>query len=229
MSTLRCVTWNLEHGAKGLAAVAQVLRALSPAVVFLQEVDRATRRCGGVDQAASLAHELGLTATFAEAFAFDGGSYGLALLTPGPLSEVTTTRLPHPAPRQEDGHGEPRILLSGEWNGIRFACTHLGLTPDERVEQARALLEALHPFEPVILGGDLNEGAQGAAVGLLGSRLSDAFQVAGGAETRTSPSDRPATRIDFVLASARAPEPLRAFVGPAGASDHRPVVVDFAS
>jgi endonuclease/exonuclease/phosphatase family metal-dependent hydrolase len=224
---VRCVTWNIQHGAEGLARVAEVLRSLAPDVVFLQEVDRGTARSDNADQAEILGHALGFHATFAEAFPFDGGSYGLALLTRGAPSDTRRLLLPHASPRRDDGHGEPRIVLSALWNGLHLGCTHLGLSPEERVDQAARLRTAFDTDAALILGGDFNEGPVDDVIPRLAPVLLDAFHEAGGAEEPTGPDDRPNLRIDFILRAPRAPRPLRASIGPAGASDHRPVIVDF--
>lgn len=224
---MRAVTYNIRHGEFGLTNVAAALRDLAPDMVFLQEVDRACRRSGGVDQAGSLAQALGLHARFAAAFPFDGGEYGIALLTRRPLEAVRRVVLPHPNPRLDDGNGEPRVLLSGELDGTTYACTHLGLTGAERREQAIAIREALGGQPRVLLGGDLNEGPGGAVTGAWAGWLLDAFAEAGGDEAQSGPYDRPHRRIDFVLRSPAFSRPTRARVDDARASDHLPVVVEF--
>lgn len=225
---MRAVTYNVRHAEFGLEQVAAALRDLGPAIVFLQEVDRHVPRSGSVDQAAIVAQALGLQARFAAAFELDGGEYGVALLTPRPLSRVRVVPLPHPpAPRSADGQGEPRVLLAGELDGTTLACTHLGLTQPERVLQAIAIREALSGAGPLLLGGDLNEGPDGPVVRSWAGWLVDAFVEAGGVEAQSGPYDRPHRRIDFVLRSAPFPRAVRARVDDARASDHRPVVVEF--
>jgi endonuclease/exonuclease/phosphatase family metal-dependent hydrolase len=224
---MRGVTYNIQHGAGGLEQVAAVLRDLAPDLVFLQEVDRGCRRSGGIDQAAWLATALGQHLAFAEALPFDGGSYGIALLSRTPLTAVRSVPLPHPSPRCDDGHGEPRILLMAETSELTVGCTHLGLSDEERPEKAAAIRRALEG-RSVLLGGDFNEGPGQAVSRKWDGWLTDCFRETGAAEHPTAPSDRPAARIDFIFRSAAAPKPLHAFIGPSGASDHRPVIVDFA-
>lgn len=235
---LRLVTFNIRHGEMGLDKVAQVLQDLSPDVVLLQEVDLDCRRSGNVDQTRILAQGLGLHGCFAEAIPLEGGSYGLAILSRLPLGPEQILRLPQPFEHTGNGHGEPRIALfvevrNGEkQGGLVLGCTHLGLDPNERLQQAQALRSVLGTTfagRPVLLGGDLNEGRNGQVLATLGDQMEDAFAAAGGTELESAPEDRPRTRIDFVLRSTEAPFPVAAFVGPEGASDHRPVVVDFAA
>lgn len=225
---MRCVTFNIQHAAEGLDRVEQLLRQLEPDVAFLQEVDRGCRRSGRVDQAQSLARALGMHALFAEAFPLEGGSYGLALLSKRPLQALGVHRLPHPAPREDDGRGEPRILLVARSGALTLACTHLGLSEEERPVQAAVIRQALEGQPNLLLGGDLNEGREGPVLARWAGWLEDTFKKGAPSERVTAPPDRPQTRIDFVLRSTDAPRVTASFVGPAGASDHRPVVVDFA-
>lgn len=223
---MRCVTFNIRHAEAGLDRVAALLAGFRPDVVFLQEVDRGCARSGGADQAAILARTLGLHAAFGEAFPFDGGAYGVALLSRDALHEERSLVLPHGSgPRTPDGRNEPRIALIARMGSLTLACTHLGLDADERRAQAEAL-RALQSEKCLILGGDLNDAPDGPVLRSWGGWLRDAFVQAGGVEERTAPADAPPARIDFILRSDDAPSVLHAFAGPPGASDHRPVVVD---
>jgi endonuclease/exonuclease/phosphatase family metal-dependent hydrolase len=107
---------------------------------------------------------------------------------------------------------------------------HLGLAPAERRRQAEELLEIVDGLaEPVLVGGDLNERADGRAASTVGRRLRDAWLLGGDADGETYPADDATSRIDFLFVS----DGLRVqrAVVPAGpdarhASDHRPVVAE---
>lgn len=225
---LRFVTFNIRHAEAGIERVIETLRSLSPDVVFLQEVDCRCRRSGDVDQAAMIAQALRFTSVFGAAFPFDGGEYGLALLARGRLDLERVLRLPHPTQRRGDGFGEPRLVLVARHGDWTLACTHLGLDPQERMQQARAVQRELRGYKRLVLAGDLNEPPGDPVSHLWRGWLTDAFQEAGGEEKLTAPPDRPQHRIDFIFRSVDVPPATGAFVGPAGASDHRPVIVDFA-
>jgi endonuclease/exonuclease/phosphatase family metal-dependent hydrolase len=223
------VTFNIQHGAEGLVRVAHLLRELAPDVVFLQEVDRGCRRSGGTDQALMLANALGAHFAFGQAFPFDEGAYGLALLSRQPMTNVRSYELPHEGPPQDDGRGEPRILLCADVGALTICNTHLGLGPAERIAQVERLRHVLSPEPlPVVLGGDFNEHRASQAVQSTLTWLHDTFDEARGEEHSTAPGDRPHGRIDYIFRSEHAPNAMRAFIGPAGYSDHRPVIVDFA-
>ncbi|NIP83601.1 MAG: endonuclease, partial [Gemmatimonadetes bacterium] len=81
-------------GEVDLARVADVLRPLDADVITLQEVDRGVGRTGGVDQAARLGELLGMRAHFGGFMPYQGGEYGMAVLTRLPVLAVTNLRLP---------------------------------------------------------------------------------------------------------------------------------------
>ena len=67
--TLRILSYNIHHGQGtdgifDLERLARVISSVEPDLVALQEVDRATTRSGGVDQAAELARLTGMEAAF---------------------------------------------------------------------------------------------------------------------------------------------------------------------
>jgi len=224
---VRFVTFNIQHGAQGLDRVGDVLVSLVPDVVFLQEVDRGCQRTAGVDQLEVLARRLGFASAFGEAFPFDGGSYGVGILSRTPLSSDRVVLLPSPTgERADSGHNEQRVVLLAETDGFLLASTHLGLSDEERGEQAAAIRRALADATNTILGGDLNEGPGGGVWGQWKGWLSDAMTEVHAQEIVTAPDDRPHTRIDFIGRGSATPSVTRAFVGPSGASDHRPVIVD---
>ena len=227
---MRAVTWNIRHAElRGLAAVAETLRAEDADLIALQEVDRGVRRSDGVDQARWLGEALGLSWGFARAIPWEGGDYGVALLVKPALVggrplRVTSFRLPGGSGPGE----EARVLLGARAGGLRVFVTHLDLPPAVRLRQAEAIGAAMDGNEHALLLGDFNEGPLGPAVQRLAALgLRDAWSEAHVPERSTAPSDRPQERIDLVL--------LGGSVGPAfvtravdsDASDHPLIVADF--
>jgi endonuclease/exonuclease/phosphatase family metal-dependent hydrolase len=110
--------------------------------------------------------------------------------------------------------------------GVRVSAgsVHLGLSGEERAEHARELTDLLAGREPVVLGGDLNEGPDGPAAGWIADRYWDAARDGG----RTFPAWEPRARIDYLFVSEGVTVG-RAWVGGqrfAGLSDHLPVLAD---
>jgi endonuclease/exonuclease/phosphatase family metal-dependent hydrolase len=247
--TLRVVTYNIHHGEGrdrrvDLPRIAEVLRAAEPDVVALQEVDRWTQRSGGVDQLAELAGMLGMHAEFGKAMDYQGGEYGVAVLSRWPLEGAENRALPW---SQEL---EPRTALTvrfrvGEGGPlVRLTSTHLDNSrdPEEKLAQARFLNELLAPGETGagILAGDFNARSGTDVIQVLEQEWTiawpdggppppappappaspDAAQRGGGQQQRRGP------RGDLVLL-----RPLGRWAAiesrsleDNGASDHRPVL-----
>jgi len=107
--------------------------------------------------------------------------------------------------------------------------THLGLSARERPAHAEELVGRLPATYPLILGGDLNDTPDSAAVRRLTGALNDCQATAGDATAPTFPSSAPRTRFDYVLVSAGVrPVSCRVAVSPAAAraSDHLPVIAE---
>ncbi len=152
---IRLASYNIYHCEdKGksvdCARTAAVLRRARPDFIALQEVDSVTRRSKGIDQAAEIGKELGMHATYAKALQFQGGGYGVAVLSKEkPLS---VARIPLPG-------REPRMLLLCEFEDIWFGSTHFSLQATNRLKSAeivRKEVMARAASKPVFLAGDWN-------------------------------------------------------------------------
>jgi endonuclease/exonuclease/phosphatase family metal-dependent hydrolase len=235
---LRVLTYNIHHG-EGMDGkfdydrLAAVIARARPDLVALQEVDRGTRRAGGVDQAAVLAQKIGMRHAFGEAMPYSGGSYGEAVLSRFPLESVAN----HPL---SCGEGqEPRAALAvivRPWGPdgpeLLFAGTHLchqsAVTRLRQVQEIGAALE--DRTGPAVLAGDFNFGPDTQPYGVLAKNWLDAARDAGAVECTFGaglPPEERRKRIDFVwirkerglrvLSAEVIEEPL--------ASDHLPVLV----
>jgi endonuclease/exonuclease/phosphatase family metal-dependent hydrolase len=226
---LRVATYNIRHGAGmstdtvDLSRAAAVLEKLGADLVALQEIDNRCTRSGGIDQAADLAGRLGMHDAFGAFMDFQGGAYGLAVLSRFPVLEHHVHRLP-------DG-AEPRVALEVvvDVPGLgqtSFVSLHFDWTDDAiRGRQSTALVEALATRDrPVVLAGDFNAGREAASMRPFASEPWANLPKAGAAAT--FPADRPRVEIDHIV--------TRGMALPAGAtcqvadetsaSDHRPVV-----
>lgn len=239
--TLRILAYNIHHGegmdgVTDLERIAALIREVDPDLVALQEVDSVVARTDGVDQAKVLGELTGLTPVFGRFMPYQGGAYGMALLSALSLAYSANLRLP-------DGD-EPRTAVSAEVRTpggrlLRFTGIHFYRTQEERLAQASRLEERLSadPFSgaragdggldpiPEILAGDFNSEPGGAVMTFLGEQWS---VLQKGDDRFTFSSFEPVKEIDFVLV-----RPTDAFevlghhlLDEPVISDHRPLVVD---
>ena len=227
--TVRVLAYNIHHG-EGLDSVldleriAALIRDVDPDLVTLQEVDSVVARTDGVDQAEVLERLTGLETVFGRFMPYQGGAYGMAVMSRWPIAASVNHRLP-------DGD-EPRTALSatvtlpGTGRLLRLVGIHFYRTDEERLAQAMALEEQLlSDTVPTILAGDFNS-TPGSEVML---HLSRSWSVVEKGEDRfTFSSDAPVREIDFVLLrpATRFEVLSERVLDEPVASDHRPVLVD---
>ena len=159
-TTLRILSYNIKHGygmdgKVDLSRSAQLIKKLNPDLVALQEIDKLTERTRKVDQTKELGRMTEMHSEFGPFFDFQGGEYGMAILSKNKPSEVQNHRLP-------DGQ-EPRTALGITVVPVKggpeivFVGIHFYATQEERLAQAKRLLEILKTeTRPVILAGDYN-------------------------------------------------------------------------
>ena len=195
---------------------ADVIRKQQPDVVALQELDSVTGRSGQHDQLGELAERTRYYSVFGGAIDFDGGKYGVGVLTrERPLS---MKRIPLPGE-------EPRVLLVVELQNYVIACTHLDLEEEQRLASVPLIVaEAQRWQKPFILAGDWNDTPDSK----LMMELVKYFTVHSG-NNATYPADEPQECIDYIASfkkrSAKALE--YGVIDEPAASDHRPVMVRF--
>jgi endonuclease/exonuclease/phosphatase family metal-dependent hydrolase len=232
---LKVLCYNIHHAAPpsvkdsiDLDAIARVISDAKPDLVALQEVDVNTGRSGPFNQAEVLGRKTGLTSYFIKAIDYDGGEYGVAILSRFPMSNLQR----YPLPTKEGTGGEPRVLgtatitLPGK-KEIVFACTHLDAQRDSvnRELQIRAITEVLKSTTaPVIIAGDFNAPPGSGTIRMLDAsfkRTCDPCDF-------TIPTDKPNKAIDFIAFSpAKVFKVIKHEVIPERyASDHLPVFAE---
>lgn len=235
--TLRIMSYNIKVGSESsLASVAKAIATEKPDIVGMQEVDDLTNRSGKVHQTEELAKLAGFQHRYFGAnFPFDGGTYGLAILSRFPLVNARVIRMDAHTERA-NGY-EPRIAVAAEvtafGKAITFVTMHASLHAEERGGNAQRVVAALGPArKPTIIVGDMNETRD--------NPISQAFIAAGFADAHyqktsnplagwTTPSSFPTRRIDFVYKDAAFGPTAYSWVPGTKASDHRPVMVTFAT
>lgn len=234
-SSLRILCYNIHYGQGNdgvydLERLAEVIKAVKPDLVALQEVDVMVRRSGKVHQASKLGELCGLKSFYGPTQHFEGGLYGNAVLTNLPVLDV----LIHPLPYTEatpELTTYPRAAIAVTVEGpdgkpLRFISTHFQHNVEsDRVNQAHAINE-LFAGEgdklPTILTGDINATPDSEPVGILRKKWENAIDEEA---APTVPSRNPSSRIDYIFYRSAAQfrvEETRV-IDDAMASDHRPV------
>jgi endonuclease/exonuclease/phosphatase family metal-dependent hydrolase len=238
----RIVTYNVRRCVGNdrrldVARMADVLAALEPDIVALQELDVGRARTGHVDQAYEIARALEMACHFHPAMRVEKELYGDAILSAHPEKLIQAGPLPGYARLpQLEPRGALWIEVELEGRTLQVINTHLGLVPREQQLQARFLAGASwleHPrcTGPKILLGDFNATGTSVVYRTLTAKLEAARNLAPRrTPTATFPSQLPVLRIDHLFVS---PEiRVRDLFAPFDAltrvaSDHLPLVMDF--
>lgn len=237
--TLKIISYNIfnaqhpeKKGESTLKEITDFISEEAPDFVGLQEVDSATHRLAKLNGGRyfslpdSLAENTGMHAIFGKSIAFDGGSYGIALLSRQPV-DARKVILPNP----EDG--EPRVLLIAELRtGLRknmiFAATHLDHQYKEnRLQQVNAVNELLLQKQesPVILAGDFNFDPNSEAYQTIQKYWIDTALESDSQPDFTYPTNDPTKRIDYIFVAASQRWEVLSYTTPKLlSSDHLPVV-----
>ncbi len=234
------MSYNIAAGNGKLDAIVAAIRAESPEVVALQEVDvHWSTRSNFADQASVLAEQLGMHVRFAPIYRFPNADssappreYGLALLSAHPITAFTNHSLTRISTQVQPsvtmllpGFLDASINVRG--TTIRILNTHLDYRPDpamRALEVAETLDIVGDVKRPTLLLGDLNAPPDAPELAPLLSVFRDAWQ----SDTdlgHSYPASAPVKRIDYVLISPHV-RVVRAFVPATTASDHRPVIAD---
>ena len=216
---VQVMTYNVRHCA-GMDLVldydrtANVIAQHKPDLVALQELDSMTGRSEHRYQLGELASRIQYHPIFGSAIDYDGGKYGVGILTRElPLS---TKRIPLPGE-------EPRVLLVVELKDYVIACTHLDLEEEQRLASVPIIVEEAQRWQkPFILAGDWNDTLDSELL----QEMTKYFNIHSGNEA-TYPADEPKECIDYIATfKSRTIETIESrVIDEPSASDHRPVVV----
>ena len=230
---IRIATYNI-HRSRGLdrrtkpARIAQVLAAIEPDIVALQEVVGAGP--AGADHAAEIGAALGMGGVMAPTRDFRRHQFGNLVLSRFPVRDHSQIDLswktcePRNSQRVAIDLGEDRIL--------QVYNVHLGTALFERRYQAPRLASWIHDHRtplPKIVLGDFNEWGRGLVADVLAGRLRSVDLFASLKRRRTYPGFFPVLHLDHIYFSGKVevrkvelPRSRLALV----ASDHLPLVAD---
>ena len=223
-------------GTSNLDGIAALIRDRKPDLVLLQEVDLGTNRSGKVDQVDTLSKATKYESAFAPSLIdYDGGQYGIALLSRGLIGYRATIPLPVlPAQTRAGGSHEPRVaqmaILVVRGATWRVLNTHLDPSSGGgRPQEMTALVRAIHLQQaagtPLVVGGDFNSTPEDPVLQpMRAAALHDAWVECGSGDGFTYPADHPTKRIDYLWMS-EGMHCASAEVLDTQISDHRPLLV----
>ncbi len=227
--TLKIMSYNVRN-AKGLdnktdyQRVASVIAKEAPDVCAIQELDSKTKRSNGVDVLEELAKLTKTTPSYGPAIDYQGGKYGIGILTKEKPVNVEYIPLP--------GREEQRCLLIVELERFVFCCSHWSLTHEDRVATVSIVTDKMREQKkPVFICGDFNAQPTEDSI----KKLEKDWTILSSDEF-TFPADKPSVRIDYVCVAdptgaVKAEDWLDAVksakvVDEPVASDHRPITVE---
>lgn len=262
---LRVMSYNIKHGQTNasctqpprtpgqdpfhdcnldLQASIDVMRAHTPGVVAVQEVDRFWARSAYVDEPAAIARGLGMEHHCYAAnldHAPDTHSsiphqYGTVIVSRFPILDCSNTLLPRTGTNEQ--RGLTRALINVQGVPLQLYNTHLHTTATDRLMQTPVIGEVVDaaPAGSKVLMGDFNARPTAAEMTPIFARFVDAWTAgvptADNPNGYTSPSrltGSPTSRIDYVFVSSQviarsAYVPIDA--NTRLAADHYPVVAD---
>lgn len=236
-AVVRVMSYNIHHSNPplkpeviDLEAISNVIKSADPDLVALQEVDVNTKRSGDFNQAEEIAERLDMHFFFGKAIDYQGGGYGVAILSKYPLKETTVHRLPS----KEGTNAEPRVVATARielYNGvtIRFGSTHLDAQrdPSNRGLQVKEIIVIAGKEKlPFILAGDFNAVPESDAMKIITKK----FELSCRQCPLTSSAQNPVRTIDYIVfrdPSGKLKAKNHEVINEKQASDHLPVVAEF--
>ncbi|WP_106829925.1 endonuclease/exonuclease/phosphatase family protein [Parabacteroides pacaensis] len=225
---LKVMTYNLRFGElASLKELGEFIKSENPDVVFLQEVDVRTQRKraprqNGKNFISELGYYTEMMSLFGKSINYEGGYYGLGILSKYPFSSSRRMDLPMVEAGREQRSLLTATVVLDNGEEITVASTHLDLKPEIRLVQAEAINEMLRKSsQPVLLGGDFNARPQSPEIA---QGMSD-WQRSCPDDVYTIPAKAPKSKIDYLFSFPRNRwKVIQSYVPEVFLSDHRPVV-----
>lgn len=225
----RLVSYNIRHceGMDNIIdydRIVNIITALKPDVVCLQELDSMTTR-SNIDQIKLLGERLGFYCYFGMAIPYKKGKYGLGILTKEKPIRTYHYSLPGV---------ESRTFLIAEYPAYIVICAHLDLKESNRIESVNLITQKANEFhKKIYLAGDFNEDNPN------GKMFSELFknwnQVS--VQKNTFPTVTPTKCIDYIFAfkqhrfiyNIKKKDVVYSLsdLDISNASDHYPIFIDF--
>ena len=232
-TTVRVMTYNIHVGVGmdkklDLQRIADVINKERPDLVGLQEVDRGVERTQRKDEIVELAALTRMEYAFAHNLNYQGGQYGVAILSRHPI-RASDHRM-YQNKRETERRGMIRVEVKIDGKPLHFVNTHLDYQfHDGRLFEAEQMLENIRDVKgTLIVVGDFNDEPSGGTYKLMLTKFDDAWLANPKEQMGFSyPADKPVKRIDYIFfRSSNGIKAKRSWVVETLASDHIPVVAD---
>jgi acetylornithine deacetylase/succinyl-diaminopimelate desuccinylase-like protein/endonuclease/exonuclease/phosphatase family metal-dependent hydrolase len=225
------MTYNIHVGVGmdkklDLQRIADVINREHPDLVGLQEVDRGVKRTEGKDEIAELAALTHMEYAFAPNLDYQGGKYGVAILSRFPIKKTVHRMFENK--REAERRGMLLVEVEIDRQPVTFVTTHLDYQFDDgRLFETEQLMKQLADVKgPLVVVADLNDVPAGNAYQLMRTRFDDAWVTSRArGEGFSYPADKPVKRIDHIF-SGKGVRAKKAWVVETLASDHVPVVAE---
>lgn len=185
-----------------LDAVAKVIKDAEPDLVALQEVDYKVNRSSKIDLATELGWRTKMAPMFARAMYYDGGEYGVGVLSR--FSFLSSRNLPLPGIEGQEPRTSVEVLVElPTGDTIAFVSTHLSHEAQPGRELQATEINRLFSNNkyPTILAGDLNSKPGSTPINILEEVWESTYDKSN--PEFTHPSDNPRAKIDYVMFSPK--------------------------
>lgn len=191
-NSLRIMSYNVRN-CKGMDTVtdyqrvADIINRVNPDVVAVQELDSLTTRSQGVFVLKELAERTLKHWTYGPAIDYQGGKYGVGVLSKEKPLGYKMIPLP--------GREESRMLLVVEFEKYVFACSHFSLTKEDQELSVPIISDAIKGIQkPLFLAGDMNSVYDSPTQ----VKLREKFKTLNNYKDNTIPVINPDRCIDYI-------------------------------
>ncbi len=220
--TVNALSYNTHNcigmdGKLDYQRITNVINEASPDIVSLQELDSVTKR-NSKFVLQELKERTRMHAFYASAIAFQGGSYGIGILSKEQPLQCRIIPMP--------GREEKRTLIIAEYKDYVFCATHQSLTPQDQLASVPLIGKALKGIKkPILMAGDMNSRPTSQSQ----QKLRKIFTPLNDTSACTFLADHPDECIDYIYGYKKNDYVFnvqkREVIEEPVASDHRPIQV----
>ena len=218
---VRVMSYNVHNcigddGIKSFKRCADIILDAKPDIVAIQEVDSMASRRNNCYVLGEMAKHCGYHPYFGKTIPFQGGAYGIGVLTKEKALSVEFHRLPC--------RKEPRGLLVVEMKDYYLLATHLSLVKADQLSSVEIIREVASKLnKPVFIAGDLNARPKSQTI----AAFKEFATILNDQNKYTFSAKKPRGCIDYIMGTKGSFKSLNNYVYYESlASDHLPLYVD---